>query len=147
MNMQRSVKKFAIMLVLCFFAYGCAPTLGFKGDALPASQVALIEGSVYFYGIATQQLGIQSVDDMVLGGSGVAAPDKVQVLPGRHYCKVRFLVNSGNRTTWVDYPLRIDVAADRTYKLEFENHDGETYIWMNNSATGQLVAGQKPGKG
>lgn len=114
----------------------CGTMQNYSGAKLPKSEVAIIKPEYQLIG----NLTIISVDDKKLG-LGVK---EAEVLPGAH--KVYFGWGKRGYLFATYRTFYINAKAGQEYILRGYNYmtKGGMFFWIENKATGDMIAGEKP---
>ena len=133
-----------MFLVLAIgWATGCSTVKSYDGPAMPAEKVARLEGSTYFWGIASQTMGLCEVDGkrLVNKDDDSETPQyAVEVLPGEHEISICYSRSNASRTVRspFDRKINLKVEAGHTYKIDFETKI-KIILWVTDEKTGVRV--------
>ena len=140
--MQIKINSFSVisfLLSTLFLFTGCTTMQSYDGPKLSPEKVVLIEGSFGMINSAS----ILEVDGKARGWSEESA----EMLPGEHTVKVKVLSGFGgiispqlvgNKT------LSFQTIAGRTYKVDGTIIKGDTFVWIIDTKTNEVIAGEKP---
>lgn len=137
MQMRISVSSVIPFLfgTLLLFA-GCTTMKSYEGPKLPPENVALIKGSLG----TIVQVTILEVDGKARGFTEEIS----EILPGEHTVKIHVssgfgFLRIGNKKT-----LSFKAKAGHTYKAEGKIIKGNTFAWIVDETTNEVVAGERP---
>jgi hypothetical protein len=139
--MKRTLPILAMGLML-MGAAGCAPARLYQGEPKPASEISVVEGSWYFWGLAEQLMGICRVDEtwLVKKDDYAERPTRrVELLPGRHdieVCYYRANAGTAKRSPF-NRAFFVELQAGHLYKIGFETERGPIHLWLEDKATGE----------
>ena len=136
---------------------GCAtipqPVRTYVGPELPAQAVALIDGVLPQPSENSQRLDTGGVYIPCINGvslerhlgaydNGGRWPNKLTVIPGRHYLAVLYDFPRGQKASWASVAL--DVEAGRQYIVKREVKGESVRMWVEDTANGMVVAAATP---
>ena len=121
------------------FSAGCTTMQSYEGSKLPPEKVALIKGSFGLINLAS----IIEVDGKARGFTEESA----EILPGEHAVKIQ--VRSGWGSILMpqyigNKTLSFQANAGHTYRVDGTIKKGDTFAWIVDEATNEVVAGEKP---
>lgn len=136
---------------------GCAtisqPVRTYAGPELPARAVALIDGVLPQPSDRPQRLDTGGVYIPCINGvslerhfgtydNGGRWPNKLSLMPGRHYLAVVYDFPRGQKASWANVAL--DVEAGRQYIVKREVKGESVRMWVEDTANGMVVAAATP---
>ena len=140
--MQIRISVSSVMPFLCgtflLFA-GCTTMQSYEGAKLPPEDVAIIKESFSVINRAS----ILEVD----GKARSFFEESSEILPGEHTVKIQVISgfgsfigpqHIGNRT------LSFQASAGHTYKVDGKIKKGDTFAWIVDETTNEVVAGESP---
>ena len=116
----------------------------YEGPTLPKEEVAVIMDSALFFG--PFQLGVR-----ITGIDGKPRGSPAEVLPGRHSIDLVRRVTAGCSTGPLATTLFFNAEAGHLYVARTGStggifqRGGYFPVWIEDDATGEVVAGLKPG--
>jgi len=162
-HLALSGRLLGLVLCLALLLPACTARM-YEGPALPDTEVAVIDGHES-HGIAVMVVWVipapvpqHRTSVLSVDGRPRDLGTDVEVLPGPHRVKVRYTrAPDANFCVAGSYGLGVCVEEDMTYELEIEfaaeaghryrvlaERQGRNYIWVEDTDSGQLVAGERP---
>jgi hypothetical protein len=136
---------------------GCAtipqPLKTYPGPELPAQAVALIAGELRQASEDPRRLDTGGIYIPCMDGVSLERhfgaydnsgrwPDKLAVIPGRHYLAVVYDFPRGQRASWASVAL--DAEAGHQYMVRKELNGDVVHMWVEDTANGATVARATP---
>jgi hypothetical protein len=142
-NKLKTLCKVVLTVILFSVFISCGPGAGLYHKMEVRGETAILDWS-----------GWSSGDVLEIDGEAQAHRHHAELKPGRHHIRyggeigTSFLLNPKMSDKY-DYPASIDMRAGHTYKVKHERTYGygsyEDYFWIEDAATGEIVAGNLPG--
>ena len=140
--MQIRISVSSVMPFLCgtflLFA-GCTTMQSYEGAKLPPEDVAIIKGSFGVINMAS----ILEVD----GNARSFFEEMAELLPGEHTVKIQVMSGFGGvfSPQYIGYKtLSFQASAGHTYKVDGKIKKGDTFAWIVDETTNEVVAGESP---
>ena len=126
----------AVVLFLLCFVQACGTMQGYKGEAQPAEETAVVEWSNWSGGVK-----VKSLD-----GELPSFASSAQVLPGEHIVNITHSPNLGLST--YSATLTFDAEAGRVYEIAAECGTlvkcRPFWAWIEDAEAEKIVAGRRP---
>jgi hypothetical protein len=137
MNMLSTVAK-ALSFVSVILLSGCGTMQVYEGPKRASHEVAVITSNLLAGLFDTAY--ILQIDGKDLG----ATDDNVEVLPGKHTVKIGVSTGLGYQQYIGNKTISFEAIAGHTYQVNGKIRKGDTFAWIEDKNTGELVAGEKP---
>lgn len=156
----RVVNRIRLVAATILIEAGCAtisqPVRTYPGPELPARAGALIDGVSPQPSESPPRLDTGGVYIPCINGvslerhfgsydNGGRWPNKLSLIPGRHYLAVVYDFPRGQKASWANVAL--DVEAGRQYIVKREVKGESVRMWVEDTANGMVVAAATPMRG
>lgn len=141
MKMRIGVPSVILFLLCTLFLYsGCTTMQAYDGPKLSPEKVAILKPSLGYKNVAD----LLEVDGKKRGTTeGVA-----EILPGDHTVKIQITsggwLGAGLLSRIGNSTLSFQARAGHTYLFDGKIIEGDTFAWIVDEATNEVVAGKKP---
>ncbi|MEE8223669.1 MAG: hypothetical protein V3S59_05140 [Alphaproteobacteria bacterium] len=150
-----------LVLVLALLSSGCAMK-AYEGPELPRSEIAVLDAMHQHGGVLQIDPGIWPIPlffvpnykhqtfIIEIDGNERNVGREIHVLPGQHTVRVHYfrrpdvtLIGIPNYETR-DLSIDFTAEAGHEYRIPAERRGERNWIWVEDTATGKVVAGEKP---
>jgi len=128
--------QFIILLGISTYLVSCGTMQTYEGTQLSSESTALIKSNFsnpFNYSV------IKEIDGVELGADQINA----EVLPGEHTLKINVSTRVGLRNYMGSKIVIVITDIGHIYKVHGEIKKGETWVWVTDESTGNIVAGEK----
>ncbi len=126
-----------VSLAAVVLVTGCATMQTYEGPKLRRDEVAVIKSETLGTILDTAYIG--EIDGKDIG----FMQTKAEVLPGDHTVKVIVTTGLGYQQYIGNKTLYLSAEAGRTYKVHGKIRRGDTWAWITDEKTEEIVAGEK----
>lgn len=127
---------FILLLGVAISLASCGTMQTYEGPQLPSESTAIIQSN---FSNPFNFSVVREIDGTELGADQINA----EVLPGKHTLKINVNTRAGLRNYMGSKTTTLLANAGHTYKVHGVIKKGETWVWMTDVNTDQVVAGEK----